>query len=111
MEAAANARIQQILAGSSARAPDMRKRKLPEVYFDEQPARRHNSVISEGDHYYTHPQMAGGAQQVNGLSFLPGFLLDNSCNLKCNLGVLPLLSLTLMLESEGHCAGVHRVRD
>ena len=98
MEAAANARIQQILAGSSARAPDMRKRKLPEVYYDEQPAARpHNRVISEGEQYYNHPHTANGAQQVNFNLSHPALLLDNVCFLERVLvNTLLLLSLTLM---------------
>jgi hypothetical protein len=62
MEAVANARIQQILAGSSNRDDGMRKRKLPDFY-DDLP-RRHNSMMSDGENYYTHPQILGGPQQV-----------------------------------------------
>lgn len=67
MEAAANARIQQILAGSTGRGGDMRKRKLPDLYYDDQP-RRHNSMMSDGENYYNHSQIVGGPQQV---TFIP----------------------------------------
>ena len=106
MEAAANARIQSILAGSSARGGDMRKRKLTDIYYDEQPARRHNSVSSEGEHFYNPPQIACGPQQVNS-SFRAGLQIGWICSADgMHMNVL-LSSQYFMLFAEGRSAGVH----
>lgn len=59
MESMANMTIQAILTGSANReAQGSRKRKLPDIY--EEQAKRHNSLLSEGETY----PYASGQQQV-----------------------------------------------